>query len=126
MENENLQFIIKLAEIVIGFGGLGGLVTLLVNAGKSLGWVKDGKAKIWVGGANLLLMLFFMLAPELGLDVNWVIVDETANSLLQIATIVIGYIGMLKGSDVAYGIVKGIPVIGKSYSLEDAEHWKEA
>ena len=63
--------------------GFGALIAMLVNSGKSFGIVKDGQAKVWVTGLNILLMLGVYFGGIL--DFNVMAVDPAAGTLAELA-----------------------------------------
>ena len=107
----------QLVTLLLSLGGVGTLVAAIVNALKSAGVVKDGQAQTFVLGFNLLgLVVLFVLgifAPSTDLSQ----LDSTAAQVAQLLTIVVGLVVQFGGSKLAHGAFKGIPVIGKSFSV---------
>ncbi|MFA5035712.1 MAG: hypothetical protein WC479_00855 [Candidatus Izemoplasmatales bacterium] len=103
---------------VIALAGFAALVALLVNVGKLIGFIKDGDAVKWSGGLNLLgiLALFITRLFLPTFDVSGI--DQTLLTIATIGTYVLSYVMSLGISKLTHIAVKGLPVIGKSYSLE--------
>lgn len=96
--------------------GFAAFVSLLINVLKFFGVVKDGTSDKWVAGFNLAGILALFTARLFIPDWNPLPVD---NILLEIATVggyILTYVIMIYGSRFTYGVVKNIPLIGKSFS----------
>lgn len=96
--------------------GFGALVAALVNIGKQIGIVKDGQAPTYSTGLNLIgLVVLFALkvfAPEVSVEG----LDATAAQVAQLLTVAFGLIVQLGGAQFAHGLLRGVPVVGKSFS----------
>lgn len=110
----------NISDLLVQFlalGGVAALIAVLVNLGKSFGLVSDGTADIWSTGLNLvgLLVLFVLkiVAPNISLP-N---VDKTAATIAQLLTLVLQLFFQFGVSKVAYASIRGVPVIGKSFTL---------
>ena len=106
-------------DLLLQFSGLVGfaaLVTFLVNAFKTVGWVKDGQAQNWVAGLNLLglagLLAINVFNPEMDVQA----LDAEIGQFTEVALVVFAYVVQMLGSKVSYLAVKNVPVIGKSNS----------
>lgn len=94
--------------------GFGALIAMLVNSGKSFGIVKDGQAKVWVTGLNVLLMLGVYFGGIL--DFNVMAVDPAAGTLAELAGVAFALVAQLGGSSLTHVVLRGAPVVGASHS----------
>lgn len=96
--------------------GFGGLVAALVNIGKQIGLVQDGQAQIYSTGLNLagLVALFALkvFAPAVSVEG----LDSIAAQVAQFLTVAFGLFVQLGGARFAHDVLRGVPVIGKSYT----------
>jgi hypothetical protein len=113
-----LGVILKLA---MGFGSLVGvaaLVTVLINALKALGLVKDGTAGRWSAGLNLVAFLalayFAVFQPSLALEV----LDGYAGQIATVLLFVLGYLVQIFTSPAVHTQLKAmaLPLLGTSQS----------
>jgi len=106
-------------ELLLQFSGLVGfaaLVTFLVNAFKTVGWVKDGQAQNWVAGLNLLGLASLLAINVFNPELDVTAIDAEIGEFTQVAMVVFAYIFQMLSSRVSYLAVKNVPVIGKSNS----------
>ncbi len=103
---------------VLALAGFAALIALLVNVGKLIGFIKDGDAVKWSGGLNLLgiLALFVTRLFLPTFDVSGI--DQTLLTIATVGSYILGYVLELGISKLTHIAVKGLPVIGKSYSLQ--------
>tara|TARA_Y100000310_G_C19995076_1_gene495864 strand:- start:49 stop:372 length:324 start_codon:yes stop_codon:yes gene_type:complete len=94
--------------------GFGALIAMLVNSGKSFGIVKDGQAKVWVTGLNILLMLGVYFGGIL--DLNIMSVDSAAGTLAELAGVAFALVAQLGGSSLTHVVLRGAPIVGASHS----------
>lgn len=115
------QVIVQVASLV----GFAMLITLLINVAKFLGLVKDGQADKVSAGANLILILvvygFKLFRPEF----DFANVDPIVQEAATVGTLIFTYILQLYGSQLTHNTVKGLPIVGKSYSLEQEKFFEE-
>ena len=109
------------AELLVEWStllGFAALITVVVNTGKKIGLVKDGQAKNWSAGLNLIglaaLLMTRVIWPEL--DVAWL--DDQARQMAEVAAVVIGYVIQLWGSQAVHEILRGLPLIGKTHEAQ--------
>ena len=107
-----------LAVLLASMAGFGALVGVLINVGKYFHIVQDGDAPKWnlafqIGG----LVLLFILRTFLP-DIDIKGVDATLAIVAQLATMVLGLLTSLGFAKLTHTVVKGMPLIGKSYSGE--------
>jgi hypothetical protein len=97
-------------------GGFGALIAFIVNILKTFGLVKDNQAVTWSTGLNLLglagLLAVGVYAPQL--DVAGI--DSKVAQFVQVGLVVFAYIVQLLGAKLGHTVVRGVPLIGKSYS----------
>ena len=98
--------------LLAGLGGLGGLISVLVNLLKAIGVVKDGTSERWVQGFNLVAFVAVAVVYFTKVQVDW----SQVNDWLSVLATFIGFIVQMFGSKVTYVVTKGAPVIGFSYS----------
>lgn len=103
---------------VLALAGFAALVALLVNVGKLFGWIKDGDAVKWSGGLNLLgiLALFVTRLFLPTFDVSGI--NSVMLTIATVGSYILSYVMELGISKLTHIAVKGLPVIGKSYSLD--------
>lgn len=115
---------VDLAGLLVEFLKLAGfatLVTVLINVGKTLGWVKDGAAPNISLGFNLVGLVALYALRLFRPDADMGYIDGVLGTLAQIVTLVAGLVVQLGASKLAHKAVQGTPVIGKSFSYECAE-----
>lgn len=99
-----------------GLAGFAALVALVINVLKTFGVVKDDTAELWSAGGNLLglvaLYLLRLFNPEF--DVPGA--DAQVTTFVNAVTPLVGYILMLLSSKLSHFAVRGVPVVGKSFS----------
>lgn len=117
-----------LAEIVVFVASLVGfaaLITLLINVAKFLGWVKEGDAAKYAAGANLVLTLvvygFKLFRP----DFDFMQVDPIVQEAATVGTLIFTYILQLFGSQFTHETVRGLPIVGKSFSFDREEEFEQ-
>jgi hypothetical protein len=115
-----LTFLTNLVAVFASLGGISALIAALVNAGKTVGIVKDGDAGKWSMALNALafvgvavLGLFAKVSPDQ--------FDAAARTLVGALVPLFGLLFQLIASAKVHNDLAsaGIPVIGKSYSLEE-------
>jgi len=111
----------QLIQIVLGLGGVGAVISALVNVGKTLKWIKDGQAQNWVTGGNLLVMIGVFVLTLLGKTDVIQVIDPAAGTIAQIITLVFGLVIQLLSSKLTHFALKGTAIVGKSYSVEAAK-----
>jgi len=106
--------------LLLGLPALGAVPAALVNAGKSLGWIKDGRAPIFRALISIVLLAilygFQLLAPDF-LMANIGVIEGGAAGFVEFIGVLVQLALLILGSGLMHsGVLKGIPVIGKSYS----------
>jgi hypothetical protein len=108
-----------LSEVLVIFAtllGFSALVSFLVNTGKFFGIVKDGDADKWVAGLNLIGVLALYAVKLFIPDFDPVPIDAAMQEIAAVGVFIFGYLSMIFGSRVTYGLTKGLPIVGKSFS----------
>lgn len=106
----------KLVVLFTSLAGLGGLITFGINTAKSLGWVPDGAAVKIHTGASLVAVVALYVLTNFFPQVDIGQVDQIAGTVAEIGLLVMGLIVQIKSGKLTHEVVKGVPVIGKSYS----------
>jgi hypothetical protein len=109
----------QVTVIWVSLVGFGMLISFLVGILKYFGVVKDGTADKWVAGFNLLGMIFVFIAINFFPQLNLPAIDQNILSLVGVLNIIWSYVLTLFGSKIAYWLSRGLPVIGKSFSLDE-------
>lgn len=104
--------------IVAALGGFSALFSLLINAAKWIGWVKDGQAQQISAGANLVLILVVYFLRLFRPDFDIGTLDPIMAEAAAVGTLVLSYIVQLGIGKATHETVKGLPVVGKSYTLD--------
>lgn len=97
-------------------GGFGALIAFLVNILKTFGLVKDDQAVTWSTGLNLLGLAGLLFAGIYSPEVDLGAIDAKVGEFVQVGLVVFAYIVQLLGSKLSHATVRGVPLIGKSYS----------
>ena len=109
----------NLIDIALSLAGFGSLIGLLVNVLKMTGVVKDGTANIWSAGLNLLLLITLYVSKVIGFDL--VGLDGLVGQIANIGVAVLALLTQMTGAKAAHGMLRGVPVIGKSFRSEVLE-----
>lgn len=107
------------AQLAI-MGGFAALLAALVNIGKRAGWVKDGQAPAIVTGGNLLGLVVLFILGIVKPDFDLGAADQVFGQVAQIATLILGLIGQVLVSKGTHAALRGVPVVGKSFSAPKA------
>lgn len=111
------QVLVEFAALV----GFAAFVSLFVNALKVAGVVKDGTADKWVAGINMIGVLALVAVRLFVPDFDIIPVDNALKEIAVIGSYILGYVTMLLGSKITYVATKGLPLIGKSNSTDEAK-----
>lgn len=101
--------------------GIAALITVLVNIGKSVGLVTDGEATRWVAGLNILGMVVLILLKIF--QPQWAVLylDSVAGVIAQVMIILSGFALQLVTSYLTHQSIRGVPVVGKSFTLDSSK-----
>lgn len=103
---------------VAALAGFAGLFALVINVLKVFGIVKDGDAQLWSAGLNLVLILVVYFSRIFWPSFDFALLAPIAQEVAAVGTFVLSFIVQLLSTRLANFAVKGLPVIGKSFSLE--------
>ncbi len=112
---EELTVLVNQWASLVGFAAL---ISVVVNVLKTKGIIKDGQATAWVAGINLVGLVVMFIVQMVAPDVNIVFLDEQAGQIANLLLVVFSYITQLFGSKLTHELIKGVPIIGKSFSME--------
>jgi hypothetical protein len=105
----------EILQIFTGLAGLGALISMLVNVGKAIGWVKDGMGDMVFKVLNLVGFIAVAVVYIFVGEFEWSGLD----SVLQLLATVLGFvIQSLVGTE-TYKALRGTPVIGYSHELKE-------
>ncbi len=105
----------------VGLTGFAGLIALLINVLKSVGVVKEGQAGNWSTGLNLLGLIGLYALRFYRPEIDPGAIDIQVKTFVDFGMVVFSFILQLISAKGMHALVRGAPVIGKSYSLERAE-----
>lgn len=108
----NIDLVVLLASLA----GFGAIVSILVNVLKKFGVVKEGTSDKWVAGFNLVGYLTLFVVTTWFPQINIPAIDAQLGAVAVILNVVFGYVVTLLGSKITYFSVKGLPLVGKSFS----------
>jgi len=106
----------SLLVIFVSLGGAAALVTACVNTLKQFGVLKDGQAPTAALLGNLALFVALALLKVFAPVVDIANLDATAGTIAQILGLVTGLVVQVGLSKGAHSLLRGAPVIGKSFS----------
>jgi hypothetical protein len=110
----------ELNDLFMQYGALVGvaaLIAVMINVAKTLKWISDGQAQNWSAGLNLIGMALLLIAKVFRPDLDLVELDSQAAQLATVLSVVVGYVLQLLSSKFVHEYaLKGLPLIGKSYS----------
>ena len=113
-----MDAVAQLFAIFVSLGGFGSLIAGIVNVLKLFKVVSDGQSATWSTGLNLLgvvgLFLLGIFAPAA--DIAGL--DATAGQVAQLLTVAAGLVFQLWASRKTHEQLRGVPVIGKSFSAK--------
>lgn len=113
-------------EVVVEFAALLGFAALLALIINILKFIKikgkpiiaDGEAQKWSLFGNLLGLLALYIFRIFQPDTSVIGIDQVLQEIATVGTYVLSIVGQLWVTKTTNSIVRGLPVIGKSYSLE--------
>jgi len=108
----------QLISTFLALAGVGSLIAVLVNIGKTVGLVKDGQAPTWSAALNLAGLIALFVLQLLGKSDLVPALDNQAGALASVLTALFAFIWQLIVSLKAHGALKGTRIIGKSFSAE--------
>lgn len=120
MDSPTIEFLLQLIfNLSLAVPGGAALIVVLISIGKMLGWVKDEHSQVAVNILNVLfalvigvLAIFFPTVNIPGLDAFLQSLAGTLTAFLPLLAILIRWL-----APYFYKAVRGVPLIGFSYSL---------
>lgn len=106
----------ELVILLASLGGVGAVIAMLINIGKSVGLVQDGQAKVYSAGLNILGLALLFAVKIFKPDFDVAGFDAQAAQFAAVATTVVAYLIEIGAADLAHNLLKGLPAIGKSFS----------
>jgi len=106
-------------QILVEFGALVGfaaLASLLINVLKVFKVVQDGTADKWAAGFNLAGVLALLVIKQFFPELQVQPIDNLLGEIAVVGSYILSYVVMLLGSKATYLAVKGLPLIGRSFS----------
>jgi hypothetical protein len=102
---------------LMSLAGVGAFIAVVINILKATGVVNDGTAPTWAAGLNVLglVILFILHVFVPSTDISNL--NTVAGQVAQIAALVVGLVIQLLSSKAAHFALKGVPLVGYSYSL---------
>jgi hypothetical protein len=113
---DTLQVVLDLALSFGGLVGVAGVITVLVNLLKLLGWVADGTSDTWIAVLNLVAFVILAAIKVFNPQITTAILDEQAARLATLGVFALGYLTQIIGSKQIYKLIRGLPIIGKTFS----------
>lgn len=104
----------QLLPLYLALAGTAALIAVVINILKKFGIVKDGDAPTWSLVLNLVGFVLFVVANIAGLDVAGI--DNVLASVASLLAALLGLIGQFGITKIANAGVRGVPLIGYSYS----------
>ena len=96
--------------------GVAAAIALIINTLKYMGVVSDGTASNWSAGLNLIALTGLLLLRIFAPSVEIAGVDAQIGQAVEVVAVILGYVLQLFGSKLTHMVVKGLPVVGTSYS----------
>lgn len=96
--------------------GVGALIALIVNIGKTIGLIKDGQAQNYVAGLNLFALIIMTALKVFRPDLDLIALDSTASQIAATGLVVFGLVVQISGSKWAHEALRGVPLVGKSFT----------
>ena len=102
--------------VLLGMAGFGAFASALVNTLKALGVVKDGQAQVWLTGINLVGVVALYALNTFGIRYDLSYTNEVLSLTAQ-ALVAVGQLLVALGASKAFhSLVRGTPLVGKSFS----------
>ena len=108
-------------DVMAQFAALAGfaaLIAVVVNILKIVGVVKEDQASIWVAGANLLCILTMYGLRIFKPEFDFSMLDPLMAEVSTVLSFILIFVGQLLASKATHFAVRGLPVIGKSFTYD--------
>lgn len=112
---------VKFVEVGVQFAALGGVaafITILVNVLKYFNVIKEEKVAMWVGILQLIGYLALYVTKIFRPEFNPAGIDAVVLEIATVATYILSFLAQFGIGKLAHVIVRGVPVIGKSYTYD--------
>lgn len=96
--------------------GFPALVAAIVNILKVLGVVVDGDASKWVAGFNVLGLILVLVTRTFFPALAFEALDAQLGGMALFLTTILSFVVQMGVSKSAHESLKGLPVVGKSFS----------
>jgi hypothetical protein len=106
----------EVLTLVASLVGISSVISLLINVLKTVGVVKDGTAQNWSAGANLVIVLIVYSLRLFKPEIDVTSFDPIFAEIATVGSFVFAYVSSLLTSKLTYYAVKGLPVVGKSFT----------
>lgn len=103
---------------LMGLVGFGGLLALLINVLKYFGAIKDGQATTYATGLNILGLIGLYVLRIFKPDFDLSGLDAQMQSFVTVGTAVFAFVIQMASSKGIHALIKGVPVIGKSFTQD--------
>lgn len=103
---------------VAALGGVALLITVVVNVLKFFNVVKDGDAPKWIGGFTLVSVLALYVTRLFIPAFDPAGIDATLFEIACVGQYILTFVVSLGISKLSHITLRGIPIIGKSFSLD--------
>lgn len=114
-----MELIQALLVQLAALGGVAALIAFIVNALKRFGVVKDGQAKTFAAGLNLVALAGLLIAGVVAPNLDIFALDSLAGQIAAIGTMVLTLVIQVGVSGKVHNVVSDIPVVGFSYSSKE-------
>ncbi len=104
--------------IFSGLPGYSAMVSLVVNILKFKGVIADGYSARWVAGFNLVGVLAVYVATRFFPEFQLVPIDTVLMEIATVGGFIFAEVLMIFGSRITHEAVKGIPLVGKSFTVD--------
>lgn len=108
--------ILKLLVEWAALGGVAAIIAVVINVLKYFKLVADGQAQSWSAALNLIAMAVFVGLKIYKPDIDLAGIDAEIAKVAEIALIILGYVMQLGISKGTHAAVRGVPLVGKSFS----------
>jgi len=113
----------SVVALVLSLGGFAAFVTVAVNILKvikikGVPIIKDGDSPKWTGGITLVGIIALYVTKLFLPSFDPGLIDKTLLEVATVATYILSFVGTLGLEKIIHTAVKGIPLIGKSYSYD--------
>lgn len=106
----------SIVSTYIAMAGVAALLAIVINILKTVGIVKDGEAPVWNVALNIVGLAALFGLKIFRPDIELEGLDQQAAALANTMTVVFTYLTQIGVTKLAHNIVKGVPVLGKTFN----------